>query len=457
MSKRVLIAATSHDRKGDTGTPTGAYLSEIAHPWDVFTRAGYEVEFASVRGGRVPLDGVDTKDPVVQSFTNGAMGRLHASIRSSDIDPSRYDAILFAGGHGTMWDFPLDPGFARVAVQIWEAGGVVAAVCHGSAALVNVRLPSGDYLVQGKDVSAFTNEEERAVGLDHVVPFSLEDTLSQRGAHLVVAPKWQKQVVVSARLVTGQNPASATGVAEAVVRVLSKGEVEVGLEPTERATDVLSIDTMALLDAPENAALRGLLDEAKSPSLRGKRVAILVTDGAEEIELTFVRKVLTDFGATVEIVSPAKPSFPTRFGVKVPSGRGTHVTTVKWMENSGAVRIDRELGSVGPESYDAVYVPGGAWNPDMLRADENALAFVRRAAELEKIVGSICHGPQVLLSAGLAKGRKMTAWGSMRIDLTNAGATFVDEPVVIDGNIITSRAPIDLAAFTRALVEALAR
>lgn len=222
MNKRVLIAMTSHDKLGDTGRSTGAFVPEIAHPLAVFTRAGVDVEFASVRGGQVPLDGVDRKDPVNAAFLDDAevQRRVHASLAAKDVDPARYDAILFAGGHGTMWDFPDDAAFQRVAAQIYERGGVVAAVCHGPAALVDVRLASGDYLVAGKQVSGFTNEEETAIGLDKVMPFLLEDRLVERGARFVAAPKWHKQVAVDGRLVTGQNPASAAGVGEAIVALL---------------------------------------------------------------------------------------------------------------------------------------------------------------------------------------------------------------------------------------------
>ena len=224
MTKTVLLAMTSHDKKGDTGQSTGAYLPEIAHPYAEFTKAGFTVEFASVRGGRVPLDGVDRADPVNAAFLDNAevVRRLHESAPSSAVDASRYAAIFFAGGHGAMWDLPDDPSFARVAAAIYEAGGVVAAVCHGPAALVNVRLSDGTYLVAGKQVNGFTNEEERAAKLDRVVPFLLEDVLVARGGHFVGAPNWQKKVVVSERLVTGQNPASATGVAEAIVALLQE-------------------------------------------------------------------------------------------------------------------------------------------------------------------------------------------------------------------------------------------
>jgi putative intracellular protease/amidase len=223
-TKRILIALTSHAEKGNTGQKTGAYVPEIAHPYDVFTRAGYAVDFASVKGGRVPLDGLDAMDEQSKSFLNDSavQARLHASTPSSEVDPARYDAVFYAGGHGTMWDFPDDPGFKAVTVRTYERGGIVAAVCHGPAALVNAKLSDGRALVAGKEVSGFTNEEERAVGLAEVVPYLLEDRLVAAGARFSGAPNWQAHVAVSERLITGQNPQSATAVAEAVVTALSK-------------------------------------------------------------------------------------------------------------------------------------------------------------------------------------------------------------------------------------------
>jgi len=220
MNQRILIATTSHSTKGSTGQPTGAYLSEVAHPYDVFVRAGFSVDLASARGGEIPLDGVEDADAPSRAFLSARADELKRSIAAKDVDANRYDAIFFAGGHGAMWDLPENAEFARVARSIYERGGAVAAVCHGPAALVNIKLSDGSYLVAGKRVSAFTNEEERQVKLDQVVPFLLADKLTERGArHEGVAP-WQKHVVVSERLVTGQNPASSAGVAEAVVELV---------------------------------------------------------------------------------------------------------------------------------------------------------------------------------------------------------------------------------------------
>ncbi|KIF02131.1 dihydroxyacetone kinase [Streptomyces sp. RSD-27] len=222
-TNKILIALTSHDRLGDTGRSTGYYLPEAAHPWKVFTDAGYQVDLVSVRGGQPPVDGADTSDPVQRAFLDDPdiAAQLAATPRPSDVDAAGYDAILYAGGHGTMWDFPDDQALSGLARDIYEAGGVVAAVCHGPAGLVNITLSDGTYLVDGKNLAAFTNAEEAAAGLTDVVPFLLQTALEERGAKHTGADDFQVHVVVDGRLVTGQNPASATGVGEAVVKVLA--------------------------------------------------------------------------------------------------------------------------------------------------------------------------------------------------------------------------------------------
>jgi len=222
--KQILIALTSHGQLGTTGRSTGFYLPEAAHPYHIFTQAGYTMEFVSPQGGAPPMDGVDKSDPIQQAFLDdeAVMAKLRNTLRPAQVNPADYDAIFYAGGHGVMWDFPDNAELAQLARQIYEAEGVVAAVCHGPAALVNITLSDGRYLVDGKTVAAFTNEEESAVGLTAVVPFLLESTLRERGAQISKAPNFQAHTVVSERLVTGQNPASAAPVSEQVLRVLAE-------------------------------------------------------------------------------------------------------------------------------------------------------------------------------------------------------------------------------------------
>jgi putative intracellular protease/amidase len=226
MSK-ALVVVTSHNRLGDTGRETGYYLTEAAPAFVALEGAGYEVDVISPQGGKAPLDqspeSTDRSAPgVAEVLDNPArQAKFDNTLRAADVDPEGYDTIYFAGGHGTMWDFPGDPDLIRLTKSIYESGGVVSAVCHGPVALVNVRLEDGRYLVEGKEVSAFTDEEETAAGLDKVVPFLLASTLTSRGARHVKAANWQPKVAVSDRVVTGQNPASAPLLAEKLIEELS--------------------------------------------------------------------------------------------------------------------------------------------------------------------------------------------------------------------------------------------
>ena len=220
--KPVLIVLTSHAKLGDTGKPTGFFLGELTHPLEVFEKARVPVELASIQGGEPPVDGLDLKDEINARYWNDPefRAKLAATKQLSELDPADYSAVFFSGGHGTMWDFPDDAAVQKFAREIYEADSPVGAVCHGPAALVNVKLSDGSYLVAGKEVSAFTNSEEEKVGLTKVVPFPLATKLEERGAKHIAAPDFEKQVVASGKLVTGQNPASASGVAEKIVGLL---------------------------------------------------------------------------------------------------------------------------------------------------------------------------------------------------------------------------------------------
>ncbi|MEL6382860.1 MAG: type 1 glutamine amidotransferase domain-containing protein [Cyanobacteria bacterium J06626_18] len=222
MATKILIVLTSQDTLGDTGQETGFFLSEVSHPVAVFEQAGYAIDYVSPKGGKAPMTGVDREDPQNVTFLDdaGKMKQVANTLQPMQVVPSDYGAIFYAGGHGTMWDFPENSELAQLAATIYENGGVVGAVCHGPAGLVNVKLSSGEYLVAGKTVSSFTNEEEAAVELAEVVPFLLESKLIERDATHAKAANFQPKVVVSDRLVTGQNPASATGVAEAMVALM---------------------------------------------------------------------------------------------------------------------------------------------------------------------------------------------------------------------------------------------
>lgn len=174
--------------------------------------------------------------------------------------------------------------------------------------------------------------------------------------------------------------------------------------------------------------------------LGGKRVAILVTDGFEQVELTEPRKALEDAGAQTALVSPAE-------------GRVKGWQHRAWGDE---LPVDVPVQHARAEDYDALLLPGGVMNPDRLRVDPSAVAFVRSFVEAGKPIAAICHGPWTLIEAGAVRGRRMTSWPSLRTDLTNAGADWVDEEVVVDEGLVTSRQPADLPAFNAKMIQAFA-
>lgn len=226
--KPILIVLTNHAKLGNTGTPTGFFLSEAAHPWKVFTEAGYPVELASPKGGFAPIDpkslskddGADAAFLKKYGSERDGVAGVADTTALSDVVPGEYAAVFFAGGHGAMWDFPKNPDVERVIRGVYENGGVVGAVCHGPAALVGATLSDGSPIVKGKALAVFTDSEERAVGLEKVVPFLLESTLNSEGGKVRPGENFKENAVRDGRLVTGQNPASATRAAELVVEGL---------------------------------------------------------------------------------------------------------------------------------------------------------------------------------------------------------------------------------------------
>jgi putative intracellular protease/amidase len=226
MEKKALIVVTSNDRLGNSGK-TGWYLSEVSHVYYPLKDAGFTIEFASPKGGVAPLDesSRDLDDPKNKQLVSELNIKEGLKTRaSSEFKPDNFDLIYFAGGHGTMWDFPHDEDLQKIAADIYERGGMVAAVCHGPAALVNLKLSNGNYLVKDMEVNSFTDKEEKEVGKDDVVPFSLESKLRERGAKFQAADNWGDKVVVSERLITGQNPQSAASLAKKIVEEFKKLE-----------------------------------------------------------------------------------------------------------------------------------------------------------------------------------------------------------------------------------------
>lgn len=171
--------------------------------------------------------------------------------------------------------------------------------------------------------------------------------------------------------------------------------------------------------------------------LNGLRVAILAADGFEQSELTEPRKALDEAGAQTTVVSPKQGSI-----------RGWN-----HKEWGGEVEVDEDLKSAKPGEYDALLLPGGVLNPDTLRMNASAVAFVKAFFDAGKPVAAICHGPWTVIEAGAARGHRMTSWPSLKTDLSNAGAQWVDREVVVDGQLVTSRKPADIPAFNREVIK----
>ncbi|WDE97047.1 type 1 glutamine amidotransferase domain-containing protein [Lentisphaera profundi] len=224
---KVLIVLTSHSDLGNTGKKTGVWLPELTHPYYILKESGYTVDIASIKGGMAPIDikSFDEVDREQKRFLKDAvlMAKVIRTIPLEKVDPKDYKVVLFSGGSGPMWDFPNNKDVKRVSSAIYEQGGVVSALCHGNAALVNIKLSNNKYLVAGKRVAAFTNKEENMLGTSKVVPFLLEDKLIERGALHIAGKAWQENVIVDGRLITGQNPASAKRVGKYIIEYL-KGE-----------------------------------------------------------------------------------------------------------------------------------------------------------------------------------------------------------------------------------------
>ena len=181
--------------------------------------------------------------------------------------------------------------------------------------------------------------------------------------------------------------------------------------------------------------------------LEGRKIAILATDGFEQVELTEPKENLEVAGAKVTVLS-IKP------------GEGGTAGEIKGWDKTDwgrSVKVDSLVYDVKTDDFDALVLPGGQINPDKLRLDEGAVAFVKAFAESGKTVAAICHGPWTLIEAGVVKGRMMTSWPSLHTDLKNAGAHWVDKEVVVDGNLITSRKPEDIPAFSKAIVDAVVK
>lgn len=228
MTKHVLVVLTNTAKYPTLKRATGLWLGEAVHFADVVQQAGFQVDYVSPAGGYVPIDPHSlsmAQDIDWQWYNDKAfMNRLGSTLAPGQVNPRDYQAIYYAGGHGTIWDFPDNHALQDIARQIFENGGVVASVCHGAVALLNIKLSDNSLLVKDREVTGFSNTEEQLAELDKVVPFLTETELSARGGlYRKAEDPWQAFAIADqkeGRLITGQNPASGAEVGRLVVKAL---------------------------------------------------------------------------------------------------------------------------------------------------------------------------------------------------------------------------------------------
>jgi putative intracellular protease/amidase len=219
----ILMVLTSHDQLGDTAKKTGFWLEEFAAPYYVFKDAGATVTLVSPKGGQPPLDPKsdepDSQTEATKRFKadKDAQSALAHTGKLSDVDSAKYDAVFYPGGHGPLWDLAQDPHSLQLIEQMLSDGKTVAAVCHAPGVLWRAKGADGASVVKGKRVAGFTNSEEEAAGLTKVVPFLVQDKLTESGGVYSKGPDWKPYVVTDGALITGQNPASSEPAAHALL------------------------------------------------------------------------------------------------------------------------------------------------------------------------------------------------------------------------------------------------
>lgn len=227
MRRRILHVVTNVAHYDDPSHPTGLWLSELTHAWDLFAAKGFEQRIVSPKGGATPLEPRALRWPLLDASARAwlddpaRMVLLAETASPEDIEPDGFDAAYFTGGHAVMWDFPDSEGLQRIARAIWERGGIVSAVCHGYCGLLNTTLGDGALLVAGRKVTGFSWREEILAGVSKQMPYNAEAEMKRRGARYEKALlPFVPNVVVDGRLVTGQNPASARPTAKRVADLL---------------------------------------------------------------------------------------------------------------------------------------------------------------------------------------------------------------------------------------------
>lgn len=227
---KILMILTSHATLGATGKSTGFWLEEFAAPYYAFLDSGADITLASPLGGQPPLDPKsdepDAQTDATRRFKQDpqAQAVLATTQRLAQVKADSFDAVFFPGGHGPLWDLAENGYVMALIKDFYASGKIVSAVCHAPAVFRHVKTAEGQFLVHDRNVTGFSNAEEAAVGLTDVVPFLVEDMLKDHGARYTSGDDWQPHIVVDGMLITGQNPASSVGVADAVIRQLQQNK-----------------------------------------------------------------------------------------------------------------------------------------------------------------------------------------------------------------------------------------
>lgn len=227
MTKRILHVVTNVSHYADPDHPTGLWLSELTHAYEVFAERGFKQNIVSPEGGRSPLEPRALKWPLLDASAKAwlndpqRMALLSSTARPDEIDPADFDVIYFTGGHAVMWDFPDSEGLQVITRAIYERGGIVSSVCHGYCGLLNTRLSDGKLLVAGRRVTGFSWAEEIYAGVSKMMPYNAEEEMKRRGALYEKAfLPFVSYAVGDGRLVTGQNPFSAKATAKKIAAML---------------------------------------------------------------------------------------------------------------------------------------------------------------------------------------------------------------------------------------------
>lgn len=219
MSKKVLFILTSRNQYDD-GTPTGLWLEEASEPYNILINANIDVDIVSIEGGEVPVDPNSTQNGELEKYAQFA-NSIKQVPSLGEVNTSEYDAVYLPGGHGTVFDYAHNQKLASMLADFKSEGKIISSVCHGPSAFVGAKDNEGNFLINGVTLTAFTDEEERAMGLEDKVPFLTQSELENQGAKFITKDNFVEHVETDGQFITGQNPQSSVAIGEALRKALS--------------------------------------------------------------------------------------------------------------------------------------------------------------------------------------------------------------------------------------------